>query len=99
MYSQQKRKNTPADLKKIIMAILLLAVKDLQANKHVKLTATCSKEMLRTAWLLIFEPKYNIIWGEITLSLEDILYIVSNREDVNIAKTFRTSMKKILTCQ
>jgi len=88
--------NSSVDLRKIITAIIILAVKDLQNNKHLKPSASCGKEMLRTAYLMIFDTKYRMLWGSTKLSLDEMLDIACDRTGSDTAKLFRISIKKSL---
>ena len=88
--------NSSADLRKIITATLILAVKDLQNNKHLNPSPSCGKEMLRTAYLMIFDFRYRMVWGEAKLSLEEMLDIACNRTGSDTTSLFRASIKKSL---
>ena len=84
-----KIKTYPTDLKRIISAVILLAIKDLDAYNFAIIGSKCSMEVAKTAWLFIFSDQYRMLLGNVQLSLIDMLGIISNIQSHSLTKKFR----------
>ena len=88
-----KHKLYPNDLKRVISAIILLAIKDLNSYSFACLGPKCSVQTARTAWLFIFDNNYRMIFGNTNLSLQDMLGIICNIQDKSIVSGLRAIVK------
>ena len=88
--------NTIDNLKKIISAIITLAIKDLTKIKDLEEIKLSNKLYIQSAYNLIFNDKYKMEFGDVYLSLEDMLDIVFCESNTLTISSIREKVLKEL---
>jgi len=96
LHLRLNREATTDDLRKVISVLVQLSIKDLENNKSLKPPKSSSKEMIRTAYLMIFDPRYKMMFGDAYISLEEMIGIICKGNSYYTVPLFREAMKEKL---
>ena len=84
---------TSSDLRKMMSVLIQLATKDLEGCRLSDLSPDSSKEMVRTAYLMIFDSSYKMQFGNTYISLDEMIGLVCEGSDSCIVRLFKEAIR------